>query len=141
MRDFTHADSGQTDGSFSPNGLKQITTTELCKMVGTEGLVLQGCGGNLQEWVDGINELFTDEGILRNGDSFKKVSVFEHEGNMNMLFHMDGVDLDVGRLAIWRLATRETFGGAWLSDYVPNRLGGFLQEPPEQGGMGMHQSY
>ena len=29
---------------------------------------------------------------------------------------------------MWRLQTREQFGGTWLSDYVPNRLGGFIQE-------------
>ena len=26
---------------------------------------------------------------------------------------------------MWRLQTHDTFGGTWLSDYVPNRLGGF----------------
>lgn len=34
----------------------------------------------------------------------------------------------MGRLAAWRLASYSTFGGTWLSDYVPNRLGGFIQE-------------
>ena len=34
----------------------------------------------------------------------------------------------MGRLAIWRLQTHPHFGGTWLSDYVPNRLGGFVQE-------------
>ena len=33
----------------------------------------------------------------------------------------------MGKLAVWRLATHSTFGGTWLSDYVPNRLGGFVQ--------------
>lgn len=112
--------------------MKQITTTELRKMTGKEGLILQGCGGDLNEWVDGINEMLTDEGILRNGDTFKEVSTFEHNGIINLLFHMDGVDLDVGKLAMWRLQNHNNFGGTWLSDYVPNRLGGFTQEQPEQ---------
>ena len=30
---------------------------------------------------------------------------------------------------MWRLRTHETFGGTWLSDYVPNRLGGFEEKP------------
>ena len=30
---------------------------------------------------------------------------------------------------MWRLQTHETFGGTWLSDFVPNRLGGFIGEP------------
>lgn len=108
--------------------MKQITTTELRKMTGKEGLILQGCGGDLTEWVEGINEMLTDEGILRNGDTFKEVSTFEHNGIINLLFHMDGVDLDVGKLAMWRLQNHNNFGGTWLSDYVPNRLGGFTQE-------------
>ena len=29
-----------------------------------EGLVLQGCGGDPQEWLDGINDLLTQDGIL-----------------------------------------------------------------------------
>ena len=32
---------------------------------------------------------------------------------------------DMGKLAMWRLQTHGAFGGTWLSDYVPNRLGGF----------------
>ena len=111
--------------------MKQITTTELREMYGTEGLILQGCGGNLQEWVDGINSLLTDEGILQNGSKFKSVSVFEHEGLTNLLFDMDGVDINVGKLAMWRINTQSNFGGKWLSDYVPNVLGGFVQAQQE----------
>ena len=49
-------------------------------------------------------------------------------GLTNLLFPFEGVSLDVGKLAMWRLQTHEQFGGTWLSDYVPNRLGGFIQE-------------
>ena len=41
-----------------------VTTDELRGMRGSEGLILQGCGGDLTEWVDGINEILTKEGIL-----------------------------------------------------------------------------
>lgn len=107
--------------------MKRITTDELRGMKGREGLILQGCGGNLDEWVAGINELLAQEGILQNGSVFKDVSVFERDGLTNLLFHMEGVELNAGKLAMWRLATRDNFGGMWLSDYVPNRLGGFVQ--------------
>ena len=33
---------------------------------------------------------------------------------------------------MWRLKTHEMFGGTWLSDYVPNRLGGFNQSSFEK---------
>ena len=94
-------------------------------MSGSEGIILQGCGGDIQEWLDGINELLTEETILLDGDTFKNVSAFEHGGLTNLLFHMDDVKLDAGKLAMWRLQTHSNFGGTWLSDYVPNKLGGF----------------
>lgn len=37
--------------------------------------------------------------------------------------------LDIGKLAVWRLQTHSEFGGTWLSDFVPNRLSGFIGEP------------
>ena len=108
--------------------IKTVTADDLRQMEDQEGLVLQGCGGDLQEWVDGINDLFTEAGILQSGSRFGRVSVFQHDGLTNLLFPFDGVQLDVGKLAIWRLQTHAQFGGTWLSDYVPNRLGGFVQE-------------
>jgi hypothetical protein len=111
--------------------MKQITTDELRRMSGSEGLILQGCGGDLDEWVTGLNEILTQEGILLDGDTFKDVSFFEHGGITNLLFNMDDVKLHVGKLAMWRLQSHSTFGGTWLSDYVPNRLGGFEVGQPE----------
>ena len=97
-----------------------------------EGLVIQGCGGDLNEWVDGINGLLTEQGILRNGSAFQNVSAFEHDGRTNLLFHMDGVDLNMGKLAMWRLASHSQFGGIWLSDYLPNQLGVNMDAKPIQ---------
>lgn len=103
--------------------MKKINLKELRQMRDKGGLVLQGCGGELQEWVDGINKLLTDEGILKNGSAFHEVYSFENKGLTCLLFDMKGVNLDVGRLAIWRLNTRETFGSMWLEDYLDNRVG------------------
>ncbi len=120
--------------------IKNITLHELRKMNGSEGLVLQGCGGDLQEWVDGINEMLTESGILRNGSRFEKAYTFRNEGLTCLLFPFDGVKLDVGKLAMWRLETRETFGSIWLSDYVPNNLGGFIEEQDEDFEIELNQS-
>ena len=119
---------------MSDNPVKQITTDDLRHMEDKEGLILQGCGGPLQEWVDGINELFTEAGILLNGSTFQaeNVSVFQHGEVTNMLFPFEGVELAIGKLAMWRIQTHGQFGGTWLSDYVPNRLGGFIQEQAPQ---------
>lgn len=107
-----------------------ITTEDLRGMDDREGLILQGCGGDLQEWVDGINELLTKEEILRNGSRFENVSAFKHGNLTNVLFPFEeGMDMDIGKLAIWRFQTHDQFGSTWLSDYVPNQLGGFENEP------------
>ena len=105
--------------------MRKIATKELRYMEGREGLILQGCGGPLDEWVDGINQLLTEESILLNGSKFEDVSVFQQDGLTCLLFPFEGVELDAGKLAVWRLQTHEQFGGTWLSDYVNNRLGGF----------------
>ena len=52
---------------MSDNMIKQITTDDLRRMEDQEGLVLQGCGGDPQEWVDGINRELTEAGILLDG--------------------------------------------------------------------------
>ena len=41
-----------------------INTEDLRVMKNSEGLVIQGCGGDLHEWIDGINELLTKDEIL-----------------------------------------------------------------------------
>ena len=87
--------------------------------------MLQGCGGEAQEWLDGINDLLTQDGILQNGSRFETVKVFQHDGLTNLLFPFEGIQVDMGKLAMWRLQTHGAFGGTWLSDYVSNRLGGF----------------
>ena len=112
--------------------IKRITTEDLRRMDGQEGLILQGCGGDLQEWVDGINDLLTEACILLDGSRFESVSVFQHQELTNLLFPFDGVKLDVGKLAVWRLQTHGQFCGTWLSDYVPNRLGGYLAEQEQR---------
>ena len=110
--------------------MNRISINELKKMTGQEGLILQGCGGDPQEWIDSINELLTSEGILLDESKFENVSVFDHGDLTNLLFHMDdSVKLDVGKLAMWRLASHGQFGGTWLSDYLPNKLG---VEPEQQ---------
>lgn len=103
--------------------MRRITIDELKRMTDTEGLILQGCGGDLQEWISGINEILTEEKILKNGDTFKDVAVFEHNGLPNLLFNMKNVNLDIGKLAIWRISSHEVFGGTWLSDYLINQCG------------------
>ena len=65
---------------------------------------------------------------MQNGSRFTDIYVFEHEGLTNLLFPFENAKLDVGKLAMWRLQTFGEFSGKWLTDYVDNRLGGFIDE-------------
>lgn len=46
----------------------EITINELRQMKHKEGMILQGCGGDIQEWVIGINELFDTGRYLTGRD-------------------------------------------------------------------------
>lgn len=105
--------------------IEVINIDDLRKMHDKEGLILQGCGGDLQEWIDGVNEMLTESGILLNGTKFEKAYAFKNENLTNLLYPFDDVELSMGKLAMWRIATHTQFYGTWLSDYVPNYLGGF----------------
>ena len=91
--------------------IQEKTMEDLRHMTDEEGLILQGCGGDLQEWVDGINDLLTQEGILLNGTKFEHAATFQHDGLTNLFFSFEGVQLNVGKLAMWRIQTHSQFGG------------------------------
>lgn len=107
--------------------IKKISKNDLKRMKGKEGLILQGCGGELSEWVDGVNQELKAKKILLGKTEFEDVSVFKHNHATCLLYTFDdNVRLDMGKLAIWRLKTKEHFGSTWLSDFVNNELGGFI---------------
>lgn len=108
--------------------IKEITIDELCRMKGKEGLILQGCGGDLQEWLDGVNEMLTKDGILLKGSKFETAYSFKKDELTNLLYPFENVELDMGKFAMWRLSTHSQFNGTWLSDYVSNSLGGYISE-------------
>ena len=89
--------------------IKKISLYDLRKMNNSEALILQGCGGDLTEWVDGINDMLTESGILQNESRFEKAYTFKNENLTCLLFPFDDVQLDIGKLAMWRLQTHELF--------------------------------
>ena len=113
--------------------INKITVQDLKDSPKDEGLVLQGCGGSLKEWVDGINDILEQEGILKNGFHFENVSTFQNQGITCLLFPFDdGANIDIGKLSLWRIANHENFGATWLSDYVMNYLDGYAEESMDE---------
>lgn len=55
--------------------IERITTEDLRRMEGQEVLILQGCDVDLEEWMEGINEMLTQSGILL-------------EQNLNIYLHL-----------------------------------------------------
>lgn len=106
--------------------MQEIKMEDLRAMGGKEGLIIQGCGGELADWVDGINQILQEEGILPSEEKLDQVYVFRNADLTNLLFLFGEQKLNYGKLAVWRLQSHNTFGGTWLTDYVENRLGGFL---------------
>ena len=102
--------------------IKEINEQDLLKMKDKEGLILQGCGGDLNDWLQGITEDFTKRNILMNNSKFEDIYSFKSGEITNLLFPLDNADVNVPKLAMWRIGTHEVFGGTWLSDYIDNRL-------------------
>ncbi len=103
-----------TEGNF--------TKGQLMSREGREGLVLLGCGGDLNEWVEGVTKILVDEGIALTDTPFEEAISLTSTGGRTDLILMFGENVDVGKMAIWRLR----FGdNSWLSDYVVNYVDHF----------------
>ena len=102
--------------------IKKISLDEVKELRNNnyEYLVLQGCGGDLNKWVDGITDMFIEEKIIPSNFTFNEVYTFKNEDSTNMLFALNSKDINFGRLAILRLKMRSDFGSMWLSDYIDN---------------------
>lgn len=97
--------------------MKTIKFKQL-KKYKNEGLVLMGCGGSLNEWVEGVQEILKDENIATSSDFDEAVSLETSGGRVDILLPFaEKNKIKIGALAMWRLK----FGDAsWLSDYTVN---------------------
>lgn len=87
---------------------------------------ISGCGGDLQEWVDGYNQWLDEEGIGTPAEWFvtsgESINAYAGLDNTNpyppdlavLMFPLRG--LDVGRLAIFKI----THEDRWFDDIVQN---------------------
>jgi len=87
-----------------------------------EGIVLTDCGGEPQEWVDGVTKILNDEEIAKGSpdELWKSVHKLTTSGGRTDIAFISHNCLDgfnVGKMAMWRLR----FGDcSWISDYLVN---------------------
>ena len=78
--------------------IKSITPGDLRHMHDQEALILQGRGGDLTEWVEGINGILTEEEILKDGFRFEEAYTFKNEGLTCLMFPLeDGSKINMGK--------------------------------------------
>ena len=115
--------------------IRTIDKEELRRMQDKEGLILQVGGGSAESWLNWLNQTLTENGTLQDGTVFQECLSFSCDDATCFLFPFDdSVKLDIGKLSMWRLNYHSALGGTWLSDFVENRLGGFLtqEEKPQR---------
>ena len=66
--------------------VRDISINDLRRMKKTEGIVFQGCGGDPQEWIDGINDMLRESRILLDDTKFSDVFRFQNNGVTCLLF-------------------------------------------------------
>jgi len=114
--------------------MKKITIEELRAMRGREGLILQGCGGDLSDWEDGITDELVERGIIIEGACFDDARFFDIDGLTCILLPFEGIEIDMGKLALWRLETQPVYGSTWQSDYMMNKFGIDTSRPMQETG-------
>lgn len=109
--------------------LIKVTDAGLLKeLASASAFTIEGAGGDLNEWMNGLNEemakvnignvntFYTFKGKLMN-DTYALTGKNRYDDTLTFLsFRLDG--LDVGKLAIFKMQ----FGARWLDDIVDNNL-------------------
>lgn len=99
----------------------KIEKTQLIKVLKMEGegLVIDCID---EKDLSDILDFFVEQGILKNKEVFKKAYLFNEQGRKRALLKFEDIrswdDIcHLGKLAMWRIQTRELLGGIWLSDF------------------------
>lgn len=109
--------------------LIKVTDAGLLKeLASASAFTIEGAGGDLKEWMEGlngemtklnigtVNTFYTFKGKLMN-DTYALTGKNKYQDTLTFLcFRLDG--LDVGKLAIFKMQ----FGARWLDDIVDNNV-------------------
>lgn len=104
--------------------IKELELKEIKELKNNEYdyLILQGCGGNSNEWIDGITDMLKSNDIVPFDFKFNEIYKFKKDDLTNLAFALNDKNINMEKLAIFRLSIRDDFGAMWLSDYVDNYL-------------------
>lgn len=87
-----------------------------------EGIVLLGCGGDLQEWIEGVTQSLIDAKVTPLAkpeelfSKFIKLTTTGGRTDLTLIFSTSP-KINIGAMAMWRLR----FGDcSWISDYLVN---------------------
>jgi len=87
-----------------------------------EGIVCLGCGGDPNEWIEGVTKLLNDEKIVTGTSDQIWNNIYKlttSGGRTDIAFVSDNClkDFNVGKMAIWRIRMGDC---SWISDYLVN---------------------
>jgi len=88
-----------------------------------DAIVFMGCGGDLQQWVDGITDMLKECDIVPRDFEFSFAWRFTYREPLTiicLLFPIDGKGLNIGKLSIWRIEN-QNLDAKWLSDFLVQR--------------------
>lgn len=99
--------------------IKEVTIEYLLNEFEGEGIVAIGCGGDINEWFNGVNFILTSSKVTSKPQAIGDAYKFENDEVTCLLFPFpkDSDDFNIGRLAIVRL---EYPWMKWWSDYKDN---------------------
>jgi len=91
-----------------------------------EAFILLGCGGDINEWINGITAMLHAEKAITSSDPDKvwagayTATTTGGRTDLVLMFPDVPTSIDVSRLAILRLNMCGDFPNSWLSDYLVN---------------------
>lgn len=92
----------------------------IMQYVNQKSIVFIGCGGNIEEWVNGVSNIYLKFGIFKGCKrKFHKVYVF-HDGLKRNLVFDTSFGIDHNRLEQWMQSNR-IFKCSWLYDYAEKK--------------------
>jgi hypothetical protein len=94
--------------------MREGVFADVLKLKEVDGLVCLGCGGDPLDWDKGVREKLPPSCKDILGDAF---IVKTTGGRTDIVFPFNGVQIDMGVLAVWRISFGEC---SWISDYVVN---------------------